>query len=158
MIHDRVLELLREGANRAFSDLLAWKVEEGGLVSADQVTQETPFEIAGLVPVASPKLQGQVSLLFPREVYLALVEALYGERVEKITDERTGGAAEFANMIFGHFKGVLNGEGWEIQMAFPKVIQGKDLEDFIKSIRFNLAFLEVPSGKVFVQWEPHTEK
>ena len=48
------------------------------------------------------------------------------EEYTEITSDIEDAAAELTNMIFGHFKMKLGEMGYELEMAIPTVISGKN--------------------------------
>lgn len=88
---------------------------------------EIKVEIAGVIGLASPAFKGSVALLFPKTVFLAIMNNMLGEKYTEITDELQDGAAELLNIIFGHAKTVMNSKGAAIEMAIPSIMRGVGL-------------------------------
>ncbi len=80
--------------------------------------------IAGLVGMTAPPLRGQLSLSFPKNSILLIVENMLGEKNTEITQEVSDAVGELTNMIYGTAKTTLNQLGYNFEMALPTVING----------------------------------
>jgi chemotaxis protein CheX len=83
-------------------------------------------EISGQISIQTNSFKGSVILSFPEATYLKIVSNMLGESHEAITPENRDAAAEITNMIFGHAKRILNEKGYQLQMARPTVLIGKN--------------------------------
>ena len=91
-------------------------------------TQPQPdFEIAGVIGITSSSFNGTITLCFPKNVYLKIMNNMLGEVFTEISKDLQDGAAELLNIIFGSAKVILNEQGHTIQKAIPTVICGKGL-------------------------------
>ena len=89
---------------------------------------EFDFDLAGIIGLTSQSFTGTIALLFPKSLFLAIINNMLGEQNTEITKEMEDGAAELLNIIFGHAKKVLNAEGHTIQKAIPTIIRGTHLQ------------------------------
>lgn len=84
--------------------------------------------LAGLIGFSSRELSGTIAICFSDEVYLKIMSSMIGEPLEVLDDELRDGASELLNIIYGQAKRVLNQKGYEVEMAIPTVISGKNLK------------------------------
>ena len=84
-------------------------------------------DIAAIIGLASAAFKGNIGLVFPKAVFLALMSNMLGETFTEITVELQDGVAELLNIIFGHAKRVLNDQGYDIEKAIPSIIRGANI-------------------------------
>jgi chemotaxis protein CheX len=83
-------------------------------------------DISGVIGIVSESFTGSVVISFPEATFLKIMSRMLGEELQELKPELHDGAAELTNIIFGHAKKVLNGQGHGLKMATPSVITGKD--------------------------------
>lgn len=76
----------------------------------------------------SKEFKGLIGLSFEKEVYLKIAGAMLMEEYEDYTEEISDTGAEIVNIIMGNAKKALAPKGYEIAMATPSTIRGKDVE------------------------------
>lgn len=72
--------------------------------------------------------KGLIGLSFDLDVYLKIASAMLMEEYTEYNDEISDTGAEIVNIIMGNAKKALNPKGYEIGMATPSTIRGKDVE------------------------------
>jgi chemotaxis protein CheX len=85
------------------------------------------FDIAGVVGVMGPKIQGSFTLCMEKAVFLRIMSRMLNQECTDLSLEIEDGAAELVNIIFGQAKRVLNEVGYSIQMAIPTLVKGKSV-------------------------------
>lgn len=76
----------------------------------------------------SKDFKGLIGLSFEKDVFLKVAGALLMEEYEDVTEEISDTGAEIVNIIMGHAKKALAPKGYEIGMATPSTIRGKNVE------------------------------
>lgn len=103
-------------------------------IANTQVTFGKPFvepkfesrgEIAGVVGMVSNDWRATLTLSFPKNAILLILENMLGEKYNEITDEVHDAVGELTNMIYGSAKTSLNDMGYNFEMAIPTVIKGQ---------------------------------
>ncbi len=87
-------------------------------------------QVAGIVGMTAPPLRGQLTLSFPKNAILLIIENMLGEKNTEITQEVCDAVGELTNMIYGTAKTSLNQLGYNFEMALPTVIHGEFTTDF----------------------------
>lgn len=77
--------------------------------------------ITGTIDVVDEKSRCQVSISLPENTFIGIQEQMFGEECLGIDSENSNCAGELMNIIFGHAKKQLNSEGFQIQLALPRV-------------------------------------
>jgi chemotaxis protein CheX len=85
-------------------------------------------DIIGIIGLTCKSFKGTMAICFPTKTYLGVMSAMLGDTFTEMTPDIQDGAGELLNIIFGYTKRVLNQQGYEIEMAIPSVISGKNLE------------------------------
>jgi len=111
------------------------------MVGIEEMTNFSPFilgsagktveqiSIRGKLAIDCQYFKGTFFICFPEETFLNIYEKMMGEREDVINDEIRDMGAEFANIIYGKAKRVLNNENYDLGMVIP----GVDLQKSIKS-------------------------
>lgn len=86
------------------------------------------WDITAIIGLSSKHFNGAIALCFPKEVFLAIMSNMLGEKYTEITQELGDGAGELLNIIFGQAKKVLNQNNYEIEKAIPTVVIGTDIK------------------------------
>lgn len=103
-------------------------------MASTKVTYGKPFveqkfsargEVAGVVGMVSNDYKATLTLSFPKQAILQILENMLGEKHSDITDEVFDAVGELTNMIYGSAKGTLNDLGYSFEMAIPTVIKGQ---------------------------------
>jgi CheY-specific phosphatase CheX len=84
--------------------------------------------IAGLIGFTSSSARGSIGIYFTQEVYLKLIERMFGESFKKIDRQNEDAAAEMMNIIFGCAKVTLNEQGHGIKLSIPSVLRGNNIK------------------------------
>lgn len=95
---------------------------------AAQPAEKQVVDIAGIIGLSAPTFTGTIALCFPKAAFLKIMSNMLGEAYTEITDDLTDGAAELLNIVFGHAKTVLNGQGHKLDKAIPTVVRGRDIQ------------------------------
>jgi len=72
--------------------------------------------------------KGQIGVSFPMDVYLKTASAMLMEEYNEYNDEIADTGGEIINIVMGNSKQSLFEMGYEIEMASPSTIKGKDIE------------------------------
>lgn len=81
-------------------------------------------EIAGMVGIIAPPLQGTLLISYKKDSILYIIENMLGEKHADIDREVGDAVGELTNMIYGSAKTTLNQLGYKFEMAIPTVIAG----------------------------------
>jgi len=84
----------------------------------------TKSDISGTIGVAGEAM-GSVTVNFPQEVALKMVENMLGLQIDEINDDVKDAVGEIANMVAGGAKGELSEKGYGFKIALPVVCVGK---------------------------------
>jgi chemotaxis protein CheX len=82
-------------------------------------------EVAGVVGMVSEKYKATLTLSFPKNAILLILENMLGEKHADITAEVFDAVGELTNMIYGSAKTAMNQLGYSFEMAIPTVIKGQ---------------------------------
>lgn len=119
----RLLNAFAEGVSKTLQMMANTPVTYG------KPTIETNYvlrgEVAGVVGMTAPPLRGQLTLGFPKNSILLIIENMLGEKHTEITQEVSDAVGELTNMIYGTAKTSLNQLGYNFEMALPTVINGQ---------------------------------
>ncbi len=139
-----------EGAAKAFKIQCATEVKIGNPVLKD--SDVLNIEIASMISLVSNTYNGNISLCFPKNVFLTLMGSMLGETYTEITSDLQDGAGELLNITLGQAKIGLNNNGHEIQKAIPSIVRGANLKTTYKhSAPVILVPFELPIGKVYLE-------
>lgn len=94
---------------------------------------QPPFSIASVITLSSNVFNGTITLCFPKEVFLKIMEKMLGEPYTEITPEVRDGAGELLNIIFGQAKTVLSDQGYKVDKAIPNVFTGEGIATAVLS-------------------------
>lgn len=83
-------------------------------------------DVCGLISIESEHFKGTLSISFPEDVFMKLVESVFGEETTEINDENIDLIAEIANIVLGDAKRKLAAEGYKVEQALPHVVWNKD--------------------------------
>lgn len=84
-----------------------------------------PGDVTGIIPMSSPQAMGTLALSFPEPVILHIAENMLGDKFTEIDDEVADLVGELTNMVTGGAKTLLEGKGYDFDMATPTVIRGR---------------------------------
>ena len=85
-------------------------------------------DVSGIIGMTTDTINGSMAITFPADVVFSIVNKMLGETVTEINDTVTDLVGELTNMIVGGAKGLLEENGYDIGMATPVVVTGKDHE------------------------------
>ncbi|MBI1319517.1 MAG: hypothetical protein GC168_11310 [Candidatus Hydrogenedens sp.] len=127
-----------KSTRETFHTMLACEAVRGNVAVTSQ-QPEDPRQILAMVGL-SGRLRGMVSISFPEQTALRIVERLLGMSVEGIDETVSDAISEMANIIAGGAKADLSGEhDTPLELSLPTVVHGKGYE------------VEYPSGAVWVE-------
>ncbi|MBX3022418.1 MAG: chemotaxis protein CheX [Bdellovibrionales bacterium] len=81
-------------------------------------------DISGMVGLTQDRLEGNLILAFPEASLYAILSQVYAREFKAIDRIVKEGAAEMANMVYGHMKASLNERGHGLRMSLPNVVIG----------------------------------
>ena len=79
-------------------------------------------DVCGLISIDSQYFKGTLSISFPKDVFLKLVENVFGEEETEVTEENIDIVGEIANIILGDAKSKLANLGYKVNSALPHCI------------------------------------
>jgi len=85
-------------------------------------------DISGIIGMTTDTINGSMAITFPEKVVFEIVNRMLGEQVTDINETVTDLVGELTNMVVGGAKGQLEDSGYDIGMATPVVVTGKDHE------------------------------
>lgn len=86
--------------------------------------QSITADVSGLVGLTQDHLEGNLVMAFPESSIYALLSRVYARDFHTIDRVVQEGAAELANMVYGHVKMAMNGRGHGLKMTLPTVVVG----------------------------------
>jgi CheY-specific phosphatase CheX len=111
------------------------------------------FELGSIIGITGKSFRGTLSIAFEEKAYLELYYRMTNERHNLITPEISDGASEMINIIYGITKMKLNEQGYGLQMALPKLVQGTKMEMHHSSSKPAITVpFTVDGGKVWVEF------
>lgn len=85
-------------------------------------------DVSGIIGMTTKTVSGSMAITFPSGVVFEIVNRMLGETVTEVNDTVTDLVGELTNMIVGGAKAQLEEKGYDIGMATPVVVTGKDHE------------------------------
>lgn len=141
------------GAIRTVKDLSGVDVQFETMGPSASFTERYRVDIAGVIGITGNRFKGAMTLCFPKEVFLLIMNKMLGENHTELNHELEDGAAELSNIIFGQAKAALNQAGHQIKMAIPSVIRGERLESGCPtSTSGDLVILKTPAGPFIIEF------
>ncbi len=104
------------------SDMASTQVQFGKPFIEQHLTPRG--EVIGILGMVAMPLRGTLSLSFPKNAILKIVENMLSEKYTEIDKNSTDAVGELTNMIYGSAKTTLNESGFNLEMAIPTVIHG----------------------------------
>jgi len=109
-------------------------------------------DVSGIIGMTTDTINGSMAITFPADVVFSIVNKMLGETVTEINDTVTDLVGELTNMIVGGAKGLLEENGYDIGMATPVVVTGKDHEVIHKGQGRNILMpFSSESGTFYVE-------
>lgn len=89
----------------------------------------TPLgDIAGIMPMNSPDVRGQLVVSFTKDSILGVSSKMLGDEFLELNEEVMDVVGEITNMATGGAKAKLDVEGFDFDMARPYVVLKKDYD------------------------------
>lgn len=85
--------------------------------------QMVPGDISGMIGFTGD-LKGLIAVTLPSSLAIQAVSNMIGEQLNEMNLISHDGIAEVTNIISGHAKGKLKGNGFNIAMSLPSIIIG----------------------------------
>ena len=85
-------------------------------------------DVSGIIGMTTTTINGSMAITFPANVAFEIANRMLGEKVTEINETVTDLVGELTNMVVGGAKGLLQEKGYDIGMATPVVVTGKDHE------------------------------
>lgn len=99
------------------------------------------LDIVSVMGIQCTGFVGSLSLAFPRETFLNVLEKMLGERYTEVNAENADACSELLNIIYASARKNINAEGFDFQPAIPSTISGRDLSlplgQFTSFMRFS---------------------
>ena len=81
-------------------------------------------DVSGVVGMIQDRVEGNLIISFNAQEIFSVLSRVYGHPFTAVDDTVKQGAAEMANMVYGHVKTRLNQRGHDLKMSLPNVIVG----------------------------------
>jgi chemotaxis protein CheX len=81
-------------------------------------------DVSGVVGMIQDRIEGNLIICFNSAEIFSILARVYGHTFTAVDDTVKQGAAEMANMVYGHVKTRLNQRGHDLKMSLPNVIVG----------------------------------
>lgn len=95
-------------------------------------------DVSGIIGMTTKTVNGSMAITFPDVVAFDIVNRMLGDKVTEIDATVTDLVGELTNMIVGGAKGLLEENGYDIGMATPVVVTGKNHEIVHKAVGKNI--------------------
>ena len=82
-------------------------------------------DVSGVVGMIQDRIEGNLIISFNEPVIFSILGRVYSREFNVVDDTVKEGAAEMANMVYGHVKTRLNQRGHDLKMSLPNVVVGK---------------------------------
>lgn len=118
---------------KAIVDAFKVQVTEDILVNATTMSTTEAIQAAAALDIVSVMgiqctgFVGSLSLAFPKDTFLNVLEKMLGERYTEVNAENADACSELLNIIYASARKNINGEGFDFQPAIPSTISGHDL-------------------------------
>ena len=138
-----------DGAIKTFKDLCGFETQAEPL----QNESDSPemMVIAGIIGITDVNFEGSMVVGFSENGFLETIEKMLGEKYDHLSAEIEDGAAEFANIIFGQAKLLLNEKNHKIKPAIPSVIRGEELNSPDQVNLISRKLFRLPKGVAFIE-------
>lgn len=83
-------------------------------------------DVSGLIGMVGDNIKGSLSITFEEGLALEVMNGMLGERPDALNDEVNDMVGEITNMVAGGAKKELAKNGYDIGMATPMVVSGKE--------------------------------
>lgn len=109
-------------------------------------------DVSGIIGMTTETINGSMAITFPKNVVFDIVNRMLGETVTEVDATVTDLVGELTNMIVGGAKGLLEEKGYDIGMATPVVVTGKDHEVIHKASGQNILMpFNTEAGAFYVE-------
>ncbi len=109
-------------------------------------------DITGIIEMVSDEATGVVAVSFPKPVILEIAKRMLDEEYLEIDETVSNLVGEITNMVYGGAKALLDEQGYNFDLAIPRVIQSRDIElDFPKGCAVIQVPLSTEAGVFFVE-------
>lgn len=81
-------------------------------------------EITGVIGMSSPQTRGTLAISFSTAVALDITQRMLGEEISSVDETVIDLVGEITNMTTGAAKAILEGKGYDFDLATPVVITG----------------------------------
>ena len=83
-------------------------------------------DVSGLIGMVGSNVAGSMSITFEEGLALEVMNGMLGEKPDGLNDEVTDMVGEITNMVAGGAKKELHKKGFDVGMATPIVVSGKE--------------------------------
>ncbi len=123
------LKVIPASVQNAITD--AFKVQLGSPATIRSMRatlpKEASVECMSIIEMKSSQHSGSMTLGFPKETFLAVLEKMIGEKYTEITPENNDGCAEILNIIFSSARKNINEAGFDFSPSIPSTVSGNNL-------------------------------
>jgi len=151
-----VINALLDSFMKVLSNMAGMELKTGLHTDEPEQKKDTLArgDISGIMPLTSAELDGSVAISFSKPVIFDLVQRMVGSTVDDMDEIETALdlAGEITNMIVGGTKRIMSEEGFDIDMATPRIISGEkhEIKHHTDGQTIIVPF-DLESGKVFLE-------
>ena len=109
-------------------------------------------DVSGLIGMVGSNIAGSMSITFEEGLALQVMEGMLGERPDELDDEVNDMVGEITNMVAGGAKKELAKKGYDVGMATPVVVSGKEhtINHKVSGHKMILPF-KAEGGKAYIE-------
>lgn len=119
LLEQAILDTFRVQINQP-TQVISKSVETPG----KPVSHES-IDCMSLLALSAKQYEGVLALGFPRQTFLAVLEAMLGEKHDRITAENADASGELLNIIYASSRVKINEAGFDFQPAIPNTVHGE---------------------------------
>lgn len=145
-----IAEEVSKAVQQVLTTLTTTQIEPGAI--SKKSNHAVGGEILGIIGLAGANTNGTLVLAFEQRTLFQMLENMLGEKFDCINDDVLDATGEFTNLVCGDLKRRLAEHGYEIAMATPMVVHGKDIHirDRVTRATYSIPF-HTPGGDFFVE-------
>lgn len=106
--------------------LLSAQIEISSMKASIETVDSLKGDVTGIVKLESSPYLGVLSISFPKDSILFIIQSMLGESHTEISSDVQDAVGELTNMIFGCAKTTLNQSGYAFKMSLPCVAVDKN--------------------------------
>lgn len=123
-------EFLEQAISNTFSIQIGTPVTIVTSLKENAKSDHMAVDCMSVLGMKSSTHQGHLAIGFPRPTFLAILQAMIGEKHENIDETNSDASGEILNIIYGDFRKKLNGMGCDFQPSIPTTVLGQKMSLF----------------------------